>query len=521
MANPAFFKVLAQSRHPHLHVDYDSARHRYVPSYLNPNGYDIDLDAFPGVEEKSIKVIIHKGGKTTETQQIRQRLKIPANAVSYDWKIERRSTLAAIGPGPSGFSQEKSNKIVPGRGVGEVSGAPYQQRFHVPSLGTYDITLRIRLASGAPLVNTVSIALHDFLVVSIGESAASGEGNPDEPGKLPDCEFDLNLLTVFEKCFDSLVNSFLKEAGKFAKLIDAKLAFDKDPIWLEENAHRSLRSGPARAAKALENPSRGTMVTFLSFARSGSEIQGGLLGPRTKDNKPNDPWIGNIGQIQEVKNTVGKRRIDALVISIGGNDIGFSDDLTDLIEGDLFGNDDANREKIRIRIDKNLAELEENFQILAKAVAGLSVSQVYLTEYPTAMFDKMKNGQPTLGGACGVFDSVSLDADLDIKDIKLIRGAAEKLNALLRKVAKDHEWFFIDGVAAGFAGHGYCADISDEPVSPFFWSLEQSLSIQGDVNGIMHPNTEGHGVYARQIAAAVRTNTITPALKLEGGVFAP
>ncbi len=67
-------------------------------------------------------------------------------------------------------------------------------------------------------------------------------------------------------------------------------------------------------------------------------------------------------------------------------------------------------------------------------------------------------------------------------------------------------------IAAGFAGHGYCAD------DPFFWSGEQSLVIQGDVNGTAHPNQKGHGIYANQISVAVRNNTITPALKAEQGV---
>jgi len=129
----------------------------------------------------------------------------------------------------------------------------------------------------------------------------------------------------------------------------------------------------------------------------------------------------------------------------------------------------------------------------------------------------MKDGRSTLGGAFSVFDSVSLDADVDIEDIRLIRETAGKLNVLLRKAADDHKWILIDGIASRFAGHGYCADISDEPVDPFFWSAEQSFSIQGDINGIMHPNLDGHGVYARQIAAAIRTSTITPAIKLEQG----
>src|SRR4051812_23940288 len=97
---------------------------------------------------------------------------------------------------------------------------------------------------------------------------------------------------------------------------------DPDPVWLEPRAYRSLRSGHAHAARLLEDRAKGTVVTFLPFGRTGSEIENGLLGPRRTGGHSDDGWIGDIGQVQEVARTLGKRQIDALLIYIGVNDMG-------------------------------------------------------------------------------------------------------------------------------------------------------------------------------------------------------
>lgn len=513
------FKMSVRSRHPRLNVDYSSTQHRYVSSYLRPNGYDIDLNAFPGFKERTIEVVDHRGGQNKKSSIKVNVLDIPTDIKAYEWSIKK--VFKIVQPlGTPTFSAEKINPIQ--ISVHGVKDTPYKQNFHVPTLGEYEITLKLSKLNGTPLERKETITLRDFLVVSIGESAASGEGNPDVPGVKTDCgDFDISHpIQSFENCWDDFLNSFKETFTTFTEFEGGHITFEKNPIWLEEKAHRSLRSGPARAAKALEALNEGTMVTFLSFARSGSTINGGLLGPRTDSkNNNDDPWIGNIGQIDEIKNTIGNRHIDALLISIGGNDLGFSDDIKALLQGDLFHNDDKKRADLKIMIDKRLVSLESNFNELAKKLAELNVGEIYLTEYPTAMFDKMKNGKPTIGGACGVLDSFLLDADLVIDDLRLLRNSAKMLNNLLRKVAKVHKWNYIDGIADEFAGHGYCADQSAEPVDPYFWSAEQSFAIQGDIDGILHPNLTGHRIYQDHISRAVRNSTITPLLK--GPVVAP
>jgi hypothetical protein len=51
MTWPARFEVRAGSRFPQIGRDYDAATHRYRDAYLNPTGYAITVNAFPGMHK--------------------------------------------------------------------------------------------------------------------------------------------------------------------------------------------------------------------------------------------------------------------------------------------------------------------------------------------------------------------------------------------------------------------------------------------------------------------------------------
>lgn len=144
-----------------------------------------------------------------------------------------------------------------------------------------------------------------------------------------------------------------------------------EPVWVEPGAYRSFQAGPALAAEELENTTNGDLVTYLSFASSGAEIENGLLEPQRE-------WQ-TVGQLEEVKQTVGDRPIDALVVSIGGNDVGFAPGLKALaLLPDLAGIG-VNR-----YVRRQMGELEENFKELVKQIDRLNPRYVFVTEYPAA-----------------------------------------------------------------------------------------------------------------------------------------
>src|SRR5439155_7473002 len=129
--------------------------------------------------------------------------------------------------------------------VPAVNSCKFSQQFS--TLGTYRVKLTVRDANGQSASITKKVVVKDWLIVSLGDSYASGEGNPDVPQK-----FDQRTLgtTVL--------------AG---------------PIWVDRRCHRSGNSGPAFLGRVIEDADPHASVTFLSLACAGAEIASGVLEP--------------------------------------------------------------------------------------------------------------------------------------------------------------------------------------------------------------------------------------------------
>jgi len=520
MGNPASFTVRTGSRRPDLDEDYDAEAHRYRDRYVDPDrvSYALSLDAFPGSEVIDTIVVSGPKGKPKEIEI--ERLNLPDDAVAYDWHIDQRD---------GGFERSASTPIRHHTvgGVSGVFGTPYRKTFRVPEPGVYDIDLQVRLESGGGPTHSTTYELSDYLVVSLGDSYASGEGNPDRAGKPAGFDLDTEwwevvlvpvlLFKVTTAALRWARDTLKREFTTLSQAADAEIDMDPEPIWLEEQAHRSLRAGPALATGLIEDVRGGDVVTFVSFARSGAEIQDGLFGPRTEDGDPIDGWIGNDGQIGELRdlsNRIGDRSIDALLLSIGGNDAGFSGRLSDMVSGDnpflslSLGDDDEARENARQQVDEALERLAGTddepgeFDRLAAALEGFDVEHVYITEYPTGHFERTENGQVTVEGGCGIFSSF-FDADIDEADARLMRASARRLNDVIRSKAAEHGWVYVGDIADGFSGRGYCAGEDS-----FFVSAEESLVTLGDTRGTLHPSARGQQVQAESIAPRLRRHMI-------------
>jgi hypothetical protein len=240
---------------------------------------------------------------------------------------------------------------------------------------------------------------------------------------------------------------------------------------------------PALAALALERADPATSVTFVSLAATGARIGAGLLGPASG---------AETGQLEQVAALVGGRQIDALLISIGGNDVGFAQVVRRLVDADpqadpvcyrvdldnvwqSTADGDWNRGSglqfalpwgvgCRPRQEEGrpqlpgLQGLAGELDSLARAVAtGLNVSAVYLMEYP----------DPTGGPDGGLCPEIAGDLtppfgfhEIDGAEQSAARALVlQPLNRLLAEAAARHGWVYVGGVAAAFAdGHGYCAD---------------------------------------------------------------
>ena len=105
----------------------------------------------------------------------------------------------------------------------------------IPDLTNYEVLLKISKNGKHICEKRIIIKPENHLIVSIGDSYASGEGLPDKNG-LYECDHN----------------------GELEKT-------HTNAIWLDEDAHRSLKSSHAKVVKHLQKDKHST-ITFLSFS---------------------------------------------------------------------------------------------------------------------------------------------------------------------------------------------------------------------------------------------------------------
>jgi len=320
--------------------------------------------------------------------------------------------------------------------------------FTFPHLGYFPTTLTVRSIFGETSVSSKTVIVRDFLVVSMGDSLASGEGNPDVAGP---------------------------------------------PLWYDRRCHRSGKSGPARAALQLEQLSRQFSVTFLSVACSGASITSGLMGEYDGQEDvglgPIPPQVKDVGWLLCPANVTCNskwdiREIDALVVNIGGNDLHFSKIVIDCAWPEP--STPCHLEStIKNRLADDLAQLPGKLDNLATMMDDwLRYSTAYFPEYfdPTRDnihdFCTMDVGPGEISGAESAWAFLKVITPLNTE--------------LGKATARHHQqrWKYLGGVMDRYATNGYCATNS------FIVNYDQSLAWQRNRDGVMHPNWWGHAVYA-------------------------
>lgn len=308
--------------------------------------------------------------------------------------------------------------------------------------GPYTVQLTATGLAGAvgPQSATIVIQVKDVLIVSIGDSYASGEGNPVVPG-----------------------------------VLDPEWAYSPDPSMELENAdaHRSTISGPAQFALQLQEANPHEAVTFVSVADSGATVPAGILGPMPSIGDPSHELPAQIAELQQI---IGTRHIDVLTVSVGADDIGFSSLAEDLIDNTYGGA--PSRARILARFRASLSQLPQHYAELASAIQSLDPGQVLVTDYP----DLTRNQRGQVAPILGPGDVTLIDrADAMLASTKIIPA----LDAAIASAAKTDHWTLVPGITADFLTHGYPS------TTPWIRTLGQSLLIEGSVDGTFHPNADG------------------------------
>ena len=357
-----------------------------------------------------------------------------------------------------------------------------------------------------------------------------------------------------------------------------------ESTWQDRRCHRSAKSGQALAALEIERADPRTSVTLVHLACSGARITTGLLLP---DSGAEEAGPGEARllppQIEEMRRLVGNREIDAVVMSIGGNDARFSDvlkacvgyepchtrpstvddtaaeladdlcnigrlsafsapcvsHLSDLADVDPLGPNAAevfetalagiSSEECSADEPLECTSLEDRYAELQSRFAswrGLTSDRVYITEYPSVAID-------TDGSFCS-FDAGNplnmLPGFSAVESMWAENVMLSRLNQAIADAATRNGWRYIGGIVEAFTSHGYCADDN------WIVRLTESLLTQGPdeafdtgatarVNGTAHPSEAGHVAYADRIGAALQAEfyptgeTTSPRLPRQATIF--
>ena len=373
--------------------------------------------------------------------------------------------------------------------------APSRPCFPIP----HGADISVAVVGEQPI--TLKAKVRDLLIVGMGDSFASGEGNPDMPAEFSEAQRHKNLYPRRKN----------NDASGSA-------------LWTDELCHRSLYGHQLRAALqiAIENPQ--SAVTFLGYACSGAGIEAGILGPQeyvesvSTTGRSSDAaaapsrflsgdskdaqirWL--LRELCTVKpkeddglwvcpDNQFRRPVDYLFLSVGGNDIGFRNVVA---WATLRERNFRHPGQIpwRNRFGKRVCQKHEGqfpgaYARLAKAIEravplysdeqGFDASRVILTAYPDMLVDETGEICPAGGKEDGEEDRYPANQSLDgfsswlattSGRLNAVHEQLATLDRRMKDLSGDHGWTYAGRVYNDrvFQGHGFCAQRSkfaDDP----------------------------------------------------------
>jgi lysophospholipase L1-like esterase len=344
--------------------------------------------------------------------------------------------------------------------------------------GDYSFTLTVksgRMSSHRTLRGTV----RNYVMVSMGDSYASGEGNPRN------------------------IDAYLEQAGLFTTFT---------PYWDDTACARSTHSAPARAALELEKSSPHFSVTLIDVSCSGATVNSGVIGAQTRARQ-------NASQVEQARSLAAGHRIDAITMSVGGNDIGFGAILQTCALQVNCPTQPASTPPLKgyptvqAGAQALLATLPAKYAAVNAALAGLAPgAPVFPTMYPDITRDA--DGSPCSYLTMTPSDFAWARSTLLVPDPQspysyttTTRGAvpmdlpAGTLNSQIAATQGALGWADIAGTwgASGNSdvGHGVCA--GDQA-----WTFGL-ISLGPLAAAAFHPNPKGLQVMGKAIAAALST----------------
>lgn len=339
--------------------------------------------------------------------------------------------------------------------------------------GQYTFTLIVE-RNGRDKRVELPAEVRGLTILSLGDSNASGEGNPRNVGAWLRSKTPLSPFT---------------------------------PYWDDDDCRRSTRAAPAQAALAIEESDPQVPVTFVHLACSGATIERGILGPQSRSNQTES-------QIDQAKRILAGTRIDAVFLSIGANDIGFagvatacllklSCPLVPVTEGPLAG-----YSSIQEGVQAKLGGLGAGYEAIAAELRELAPNApVYIGMYSD-------DTRAESGASCRYLtmtpstftwlrEAVLTPTPEATYDYKSVQGQAYTFpltnGTLNSQIADTSRLGFTPVIGAwsssgdSAVGHGICAGKES-------WVIP--VNVNGNKNGSFHPNPAGQTAIARAFQQA-------------------
>jgi len=428
--------------------------------------------------------------------------------------------------------------------------------------GTFSVSVTVQIADGRTGSARKTIRVKDILIIALGDSLLSGEGNPEVPA----------CWKGAEKSARGWAHRGRLDPPKPARWADGGPDGDQPQVTpagilppanvLHDVAHRSTHSAMAQVATRLEAEDPHTSVTFVCLAATGARIDDLFLSDRSARCKARGPGPALPAQLDELHAIAGSRPADILVLSVGLNDAGTFELPGELMRREIRCVDprrllaiyptrkdwtaaaspdiealvdptkrswlnglgaDARRTKLvqeaglifdlAEMASAGLATAREQLERLARAIAKdqlLARAEIYLMEYPDP------TGAESGAAAPAILNDLVPGLQVNCRELALARERLLcPLTMMLREVANSQSWTYVDGIFASFRSHGYSATDS------WFVEAKESEELQGPrltplgylrgeiTPGMLHPNRRGHQVIADRLyrrLAATRTS---------------
>jgi hypothetical protein len=383
-----------------------------------------------------------------------------------------------------------------GDGPVRTTTAPCNQevKLRVRSNKTTVATVDVPLGDGTAQRVATEIAVRDVLIAGLGDSIASGEGNPDTA-------VELDGGFCYRRFFRGNTSQYYRPSrAGYSDDRSCELGLSSPTAardwarhgarWMNPACHRSLYSYQVRATLALAAEQPHIAVTLVPLACTGANIQNGMFSGQRADDCP---WVTGIetcsgsapAQFSELKEIMAKvhkqqpdRALDLVLLTVGANDVNFAGLVANVIVDSLAerillkqGGSIASVADSQAALDEDLPGEFSQLRTALKPYVGGNLNRVVYVSYGNPAMQG--ENQPCPGGRDGLDVHPAFGADAE-----RLRAAAQfvdtkflpKLRMLAtcdgNKVCKDpstDRMIFVDGHQAAFSRHGMCVRKDTDP----------------------------------------------------------